>query len=81
MKCPNCGTDNPPGEQFCSNCGAYLDSNAADATAATNVNPVGASSAGSITLTGSGGTGGSRTLAPGARLENGRYVIEKVLGY
>ena len=80
MKCPNCGTDNPPGEQFCSNCGAYLDSNAADATAATNVNPVGASSAGSITLTGSGGTGGSRTLAPGARLENGRYVIEKVLG-
>src|SRR5947208_6502278 len=80
MKCPNCGTVNAPGEEFCSNCGASLDPTATDATIATSVNPVGTGSAGAITLTGSGGTGGSRTLVPGARLENGRYLIEKVLG-
>ncbi len=80
MKCPNCGTVNAPGEEFCSNCGASLDPTATDATIGTSVNSVGTGSAGAITLTGSGGPGGSRTLVPGARLENGRYVIEKVLG-
>ncbi len=24
MKCPYCGTDNPPGEEFCVNCGGAL---------------------------------------------------------
>jgi serine/threonine protein kinase/ribosomal protein L40E len=39
--CPNCGTNNPPDEQFCSNCGAYLASSTADAPVVTNVNPGG----------------------------------------
>jgi eukaryotic-like serine/threonine-protein kinase len=80
MKCPNCGTVNAPGEEFCRNCGASLDPTATDATIATSINPVGTGSSGATTLTGSGGTGSSRTLVPGARLENGRYLIEKVLG-
>ncbi len=80
MKCPNCGTVNAPGEEFCRNCGASLDPTATDATIATSINSAGTGSSGATTLTGSGGTGGSRTLVPGARLENGRYLIEKVLG-
>src|SRR5258708_37551 len=59
LTCPNCSSNYPPDDQFCSNCGAYLDF---------------------ITLTDSGGTGNARTLTPGTSLENGRYIIEKVLG-
>ena len=71
MECPNCHADTPAGETFCSNCGAYL------APAVAQV-PI-AVGAGATHLEGrSSGTSG--LLIPGARLQNGRYVIEKVLG-
>lgn len=88
MKCPYCNTDNPPGETFCSNCGGYLDPAASSTsqTIVTNVNTVNNANAptlastGSTTLSGSGASGNSRTLVPGAALQNGRYVIQKILG-
>jgi serine/threonine protein kinase/ABC-type branched-subunit amino acid transport system substrate-binding protein len=76
MKCPNCGTNNPVGEDFCSNCGFYLKSA-----------PVPASNSGTFStgVTASGptsiaGTGNSRSLVPNTRLQNGRYVVDKILG-
>src|SRR5579863_9686424 len=84
MKCPNCGTVNPPGEDFCSNCGFFLDptATAGSATMLSNASPANTvtSGASSSTLGGSGSSGNSRTLTPNSRLQNGRYVIEKVLG-
>lgn len=71
MKCPNCHADVPAGETFCSNCGASL------APAAVRI-PI-AVGAGTTPPAGrSSGTSG--LLTPGAQLQNGRYVIEKVLG-
>ncbi len=83
MKCPVCGTTNAPGESFCSNCGAYLDPNAGNQTMVSNAGipaPATGNSTISSTLTGSGGRGTSSTLSPNSRLQNGRYVIEKILG-
>lgn len=84
MKCPVCGTVNAPGETFCSNCGAYLDpaTTSASQTMISNVPPATSTNtgAGSSTLSGSGGTGRSSTLVPGATLQSGRYIIQKVLG-
>src|SRR5579884_2910944 len=79
MKCPFCGSDNQPGENFCTNCGGYLGSAApaANAPAASSSTTTGTS--GSATTTG-GGSGGARTLVPGSTLQNGRYVVDKVLG-
>ena len=71
MQCPNCHADNPAGETFCSNCGAYLAPTAARVPLAVGA---GATSAGGS----SSGTSG--LLTPGTQLQNGRYVIEKVLG-
>src|SRR6266700_5328645 len=85
MKCPFCGTDNAPGETFCSNCGGYLDPSAAGQTAiaATNSGNSGAT-ASSVTMSGSttlgGSQGNSRTLMPNARLQGGRYVVDRILG-
>lgn len=90
MKCPFCGTDNQADETFCANCGGYLDSTAGNQTVVAQPKPnnqpmtaptqvAGNSSAGIGTTTG-GGHGVSSTLAPNARLQNGRYVVEKVLG-
>jgi hypothetical protein len=71
MKCANCHADTPAGETFCSNCGAYLDPTVAYDPLAVGASetPAGGSSGGTFGL-----------LTPGARLQNGRYVIEKVLG-
>lgn len=83
MKCPNCGTINPAGETFCTNCGAFLNNPPTNsAPVAKNVaNPVSASGiTGVNTFGGSGNTGNSRTLTPNEKLQNGRYVIEKILG-
>ncbi|GAC1508599.1 MAG: hypothetical protein NVS2B12_24100 [Ktedonobacteraceae bacterium] len=92
MKCPYCGTDNPADETFCSNCGGYLDAsaNVTGATIVSNTNSsatvVTTANTGGVTTTGSSGksktgtTGNSRTLAPSTQLQNGRYVVEKVLG-
>ncbi len=78
MKCPNCGTDNPAGEDFCTNCGFYLKaappapmSNSGTFSTATTT------SGGPISGT---GTGNSRSLNPNTRLQNGRYVVDKILG-
>src|SRR5215472_7297281 len=80
MKCPYCGTDNPPAEDYCINCGGYLKSSPT-ATSGQAPGP-GAGTAGqatsSTTIGGSYTTSGS--LAPGAHLQNRRYVIKKVLG-
>src|SRR5947209_16126371 len=80
MKCPNCGTVNPPGEEFCSNCGAYLDptqtAGSATMISSGSVAPSGAAT--SVPLSGTSGT--LRTLAPGSSLQNGRYAVERVLG-
>jgi serine/threonine protein kinase/ABC-type branched-subunit amino acid transport system substrate-binding protein len=47
-------------------------------TVTSVANPV--SSSGITTFGGSGNTGTSRTLTPNEKLQNGRYVIEKILG-
>lgn len=80
MKCPYCGTDNPVGEDFCTNCGGFLDPSANDATVSSGSanSPTVVASSGSIPLATSGAVSGS--LRPNARLQNGRYVVEKVLG-
>ncbi|MBV9257056.1 MAG: zinc-ribbon domain-containing protein, partial [Ktedonobacteraceae bacterium] len=88
MKCPYCGTDNPPGEEFCANCGGAL--NAAPpagtivpgTTSVPNVailSPTGNTNPGATTAGGSTGSA-HRTLTPNSQLQSGRYVIEKVLG-
>lgn len=89
MKCPYCGTDNVPGESFCGNCGGYLDSSASvsggagapSLNTATVVSTQGSAptTGGSLPNTG-GGVVGSGTLTPNARLQNGRYIVDKVLG-
>ncbi len=92
MKCPYCGTNNPVGETFCSNCGGYLDAS----TTSTGVTTVATGTSGSFganqattvnsggfsatTNTGGRGQGNSRTLVPNTQLQSGRYVVEKVLG-
>ena len=72
MKCPYCGTDNPDAEDFCSNCGGYLKSSPGAATVISSTLPTSTTTSGSI--------GVSRMLTPGGTLQNGRYVIKKVLG-
>src|SRR6266487_2692323 len=86
MKCPNCGTVNPPGEEFCENCGCALTAAASSGT----TSPAGASNIAVLsptantnpgaTTAGGGNSGGLRSLAPGSQLQQGRYVVEKVLG-
>ncbi|MDQ2888287.1 MAG: ABC transporter substrate-binding protein [Chloroflexota bacterium] len=84
MKCPNCGTVNPPGEEFCENCGLALTGAASSGTSTTGANNIAVLSHTGNTnpgVTTGGGTSGSpRTLAPGSQLENGRYVVQKILG-
>ncbi|GHO54040.1 protein kinase domain-containing protein [Ktedonobacter robiniae] len=78
MKCPFCGTDNVPGDSFCSNCGGYLDS-----SAPSSVSSGGTSNTATIVSTGpttGGGLASSGSLIPNAKLQNGRYVVEQVLG-
>ncbi|MBV9691833.1 MAG: ABC transporter substrate-binding protein [Ktedonobacteraceae bacterium] len=83
MECPVCGTSNPPGEDYCDNCGAALNQplGMIRQLPTTEPTPTGTDvTMSDTTLSGSGDTGGYRTLAPNARLQNGRYVIENVLG-
>ena len=88
MKCPYCGTDNPPGEEFCVNCGGALNAvppagtSIPGTTAAPNVailSPTGNTNPNALTA-GGGTTGTYRTLSPNSQLQGGRYVVEKVLG-
>jgi serine/threonine protein kinase len=82
MKCPFCGTDNAAGETFCTNCGGYLaaapPSSAGGGSGSAPTYSTGTTTGGATTT--GGGSGGARTLLPNARLQNGRYVVEKVLG-
>jgi len=71
MKCPICNADNPAGENFCSECGAALAPSVAKVPMAVGASPAPTSGGRSTT---------SGLLAVGAWLENGRYIIEKVLG-
>ncbi|GCE19394.1 protein kinase domain-containing protein [Dictyobacter kobayashii] len=91
MKCPFCGTVNPADETFCANCGGYLDTSAGSQTvvgqSGTNnyqtiapTQAAGGSSSGGIGTTNGGSHGASSTLTPNAQLQNGRYVVDKVLG-
>src|SRR5947209_808952 len=76
MKCPNCGAENSAGETFCEECGAFIgDPDTVGAlidTTNTNTNTNAPVTADEATST--------ATLHPGTSLQNGRYVITKVLG-
>lgn len=90
MKCPYCATDNPVEENFCTNCGAYLDPTSDALTVVSNTNATAtqvANPQSSPYLSGEVGStsnGEERkttsTLLPVWQLQNGRYVVEKVLG-
>ena len=64
--CPNCGTENNDYDSFCENCGALLDGSVTTTT--------------TTTASGDVVSGNSQTLTAGAQLQNGRYVIQKILG-
>ena len=81
MECPYCRAENREGTRYCSNCGMLL---AMPNVPAVPVNPI------SLTLNNpisSDATsyptdlaGTSRSLAPGSRLQGGRYLVKSVLG-
>lgn len=64
MNCPHCGTEYTQGELFCTECGAQL-ATAEDATTIVGTQEK---------------TGIAAGLVPGTTLQNGRYVITKLLG-
>jgi ABC-type branched-subunit amino acid transport system substrate-binding protein len=68
MECPYCNTENRDGVRYCSNCGRFIGTGPAPASAPST--------------TTTGGTTGpqSRALTVGTSLQGGRYVIKKVLG-
>jgi serine/threonine protein kinase/ABC-type branched-subunit amino acid transport system substrate-binding protein len=82
MKCPNCGFDNQAGEEFCENCGFALNAANSPPTIVTGSNTVttvsGPTTGNTATTISSGATSG--TLTTNSRLQNGRYVVEKILG-
>lgn len=86
MKCPVCGTDNPIGDAFCSNCGYDLQHDAGTPQPVQNM-AWGDSSASAgqeqTFSTSSSGPSTSTTstlLKPNMRLQNGRYEIVRILG-
>jgi hypothetical protein len=89
MKCPYCGTINPAGEEFCENCGGELRATPPPAgvsvappppAPARVVNPTPFTGGGTTGATTYGGSGGSGRLVPNTSLQNGRYVVDKILG-
>jgi len=90
MKCPNCATDNPAGEIFCTDCGAYLDPSGDTLTVVSNTDATATQVSntqsspdipGEIGSTANGAERRTTSfLAPGWQLQHGRYVVEKILG-
>jgi serine/threonine protein kinase len=90
MKCPYCATDNPNGENFCTDCGAYLDPSSDTLTVVSNNNAIATPVANTPSYPPASGefaspTSGEErktttTLVPGWQLQNGRYVVERMLG-
>lgn len=78
MNCPFCGASNQPGDEFCANCGGLLQAAQSAAGATIVASPPVTGNSGPVTT--GGGSAGQRTLMPNDRLENGRYVVEKVIG-
>src|SRR5215813_6098998 len=74
MTCPNCGTENRPGDNFCEECGAQLVTSSA--VPASGIVTPGGTTVTPGTLTANPAAG----LTPGVSLQNGRYVVAKALG-
>ena len=70
MECSYCRTVNQDGTAYCKNCGKVIGSTSSSSSAGTMSNTVISSSSFSS----------SRSLAIGARLQGGRYIVERVLG-
>src|SRR5262245_60217621 len=67
MECPYCGTVNRDGTSYCGNCGKFISSIPSSSSASSMSNTMVSS-------------GTSRSLAIGARLQSGRYIVKQVLG-
>lgn len=79
MKCSYCGAENPAGEDFCVDCGASLHPSTLDSSASAGTGSMPPLQNDSTSTT-AGLNSISRVLAPNMQLENGRYVVEKILG-
>jgi serine/threonine protein kinase/ABC-type branched-subunit amino acid transport system substrate-binding protein len=70
MECPYCGTMNRDGTSYCGSCGKFM-SSIPSSSSATSMNNAMVSPSSSAP---------SRSLAIGARLQGGRYIVKQVLG-
>ncbi len=70
MECSYCRTANHDGTIYCRNCGKFIGSNSSSSSAGTIGN----------TVISSNSFSPSRSLATGARLQGGRYIVKQVLG-
>lgn len=77
MECPYCKTENRDGVRYCGSCGKSISTSGSSTLPTATVTSVSSSTGAG---TGGGISGSSRSLAPGARLQGGRYEIKKVLG-
>jgi eukaryotic-like serine/threonine-protein kinase len=81
MECPYCRAENREGTRYCSNCGKLL---AMPNVPAVPITPVSSTLNSSIssddTSYPTAPAATSRSLAPGSRLQGGRYLVRSVLG-
>ncbi|HEY4033836.1 MAG TPA: bifunctional serine/threonine-protein kinase/ABC transporter substrate-binding protein [Ktedonobacteraceae bacterium] len=70
MECPYCRTVNRDGTTYCNNCGKFIGSSPSSSSSGSVSNTTGSSSLSSP----------SRSLAIGARLQGGRYIVKQILG-
>lgn len=82
MKCPNCDTDNPASDDFCSNCGAYLHESGVAGATLTSVDQKSVSHKDDIEegSQASDSTTTTSTLVPNTQLQAGRYIVTRILG-
>lgn len=74
MECPYCRTANRDGTTYCNSCGKFIGS------IPTPPPPPSSSGSVSSTIISSVSSTPSRSLAIGARLQGGRYIVKQVLG-